>query len=187
MGTTADLRNGLVIKYNNEPHIIVQFQHRTPGNLRAFYQVKMKNLNNGKMMENRLRSGEEIDIIRMETRDFQYLYHDGEGYMFMDLENYNQVSILDDIVGEQGKWIKEGETVQIMFDGEKPITVDIPPHVELKVTEAPPSVRGNTATGATKPVVLETGATVNAPLFIEEGDILRIDTRTGAYLERVKK
>lgn len=187
MGSTADLRNGLVIKYNNEPHAIVQWVHRTPGNLRAFYQVKMKNLNNGKMIENRFRSGEEIEIIRMETRNFQYLYHDGSGFVFMDTNTYDQISILDEIVGEQGQWIKEGESVQIMFDGEKPITVEIPAHVQLKVIEAPPGIKGNTATGATKLVKLETGAMVNAPLFINEDDVLRIDTRTGEYLDRVKK
>jgi elongation factor P len=187
MGSTSDLRNGLVIKYNGELHIIVKWEHRTPGNLRAFYQVKMKNLKNGKMIENRFRSGEVIDVIRMDTRNFQYLYHDGSGYVFMDNENYDQVSIADDIVGEQAQFLKESESVQIMFDGEKPITVEIPPHVELKVTEAPPGVKGDTATGGTKPVKVETGATRYAPLFVQEGDIIRVDTRTGSYLERVKK
>jgi elongation factor P len=187
MGSTADLRNGLVIKYNGELHIVVKWEHRTPGNLRAFYQVKMKNLKNGKMIENRFRSGEGIDIVRMETRNFQFLYHDGSGYVFMDNNNYEQVSIPDEVIGEQAQYIKEGETVQIMFDGERPISVEIPPHVDLKVVSAPPGVKGDTATGGTKLVELETGATVNAPLFIEEGDIIRVDTRTGEYLERVKK
>src|SRR4029453_3344342 len=187
MGSTSDLRNGLVIKYNGELHIIVKWEHRTPGNLRAFYQVKMKNLKNGKMIENRFRSGEVIDVVRMETRNFQFLYHDGSGYVFMDNDNYDQVSIADEIVGEQAQYLKEGETVQIMFDGEKPVSVEIPPHVELKVIESPPGVKGDTATGGTKQVKVETGATVNAPLFIEENNVIRIDTRTGEYLERVKK
>lgn len=187
MGSTSDLRNGLVIKYNGEPHIIVKWEHRTPGNLRAFYQVKMRNLKNGKMIENRFRSGETIDVIRMETRNFQYLYHDGSGYVFMDTDNYDQVSIPDEIVGEQAQFMKESENVQIMFDGERPVTLEIPPSVELKVVEAPPGVKGDTATGGTKAVKVETGATINAPLFIEEGDMIRVDTRTSAYLERVKK
>ena len=187
MGSTSDLRNGLVIKYNGELHIIVKWEHRTPGNLRAFYQVKMKNLKNGKMIENRFRSGEEIEIVRMETRNYQFLYHDGSGYVFMDNDNYDQVSITDEIVGEQAQYMKEGENVQIMFDGLRPVSVEIPPSVELKVIEAPPGVKGDTATGGTKLVKLETGVSVNAPLFIVEGDILRIDTRTGNYLERVKK
>jgi elongation factor P len=187
MGSTSDLRNGLVIKYNGELHVIVKWEHRTPGNLRAFYQVKMKNLKNGKMIENRFRSGETLDVVRMETRNFQFLYHDGSGYVFMDNDNYDQVSIPDDIVGDQALYMKEGETAQIMFDGERPVSIEIPPNVELKVIEAPPGVKGDTATGGTKPVKLETGVTVNAPMFIEEGDKIKVDTRTGAYLERVKK
>lgn len=187
MGSTSDLRNGLVIKYNGELHIIVKWEHRTPGNLRAFYQVKMKNLKNGKTIENRFRSGEVIDIVRMETRNFQFLYHDGSGYVFMDTDNYDQVSVQEEIVGEQANYMKEGENVQIMFDGLRPVSVEIPPHVNLKVTESPPGVKGDTATGGTKQVKVETGAIVNAPLFIEEGDVIRVDTRTGEYLERVKK
>jgi elongation factor P len=187
MGTTSDLRNGLVIKYNNELHVVVQYEHRTPGNLRAFYQVKMKNLKNGKMIENRFRSGEQIEVVRLDTRDFQYLYHDGSGYVFMDINNYDQVSISEDIIGEQSKYLKEGEQVQIMFNGESPVTVEIPPHVNLKVTEAPPGVKGDTATGGTKQVKVETGTTINVPLFINENDVIKVDTRTGEYLERVKK
>lgn len=187
MGSTSDLRNGLVIKFNNELHVVVKSEHRTPGNLRAFYQVKMKNIKNGKMIENRFRSGEEIEVVRLETRTFQYLYHDGSGFVFMNNETYDQVSISDDIVGDQSAYMKEGESVQIMFDGELPITVEIPPHVNLKVIEAPPGVKGDTATGGTKQVKVETGAVINAPLFINEGDVIKVDTRTGVYLERVKK
>lgn len=186
MATTSELRSGLVIKYNNELHVVVKSEHRTPGNLRAFYQVKMKNLKNGKMIENRFRSGEEIEVIRLETKNFQFLYHDGSGYVFMNNDNYDQVSIPDDIVGEQADYMKEGEKVQIMFEGEKAISVEIPPHVNLRVIEAPPGIKGNTATGATKQVKVETGAMINAPLFINENDLIKIDTRTGEYLERVK-
>ena len=187
MATTYELRNGLVLKYNGELHVIVSWEHRTPGNLRAFYQVKMKNLKNGKMIENRFRSGEEIEIIRMDTKNYQYLYHDGSGYVFMNNDDYDQVSVADDIVGGQSIYLKEGESVQIMFNGEIPVTVEIPPHVNLKVIEAPPGNKGDTATGGTKPVKTETGAIVNAPMFISEGDVIRVDTRTGQYLERVKK
>jgi elongation factor P len=147
----------------------------------------MKNLKNGRMIEHRFRSGEVIDVVRLDTRDYQYLYHDGSGYVFMDNNNYDQVSIQDDIVGEQSDYLKEGETVKIMFNGEIPITVEIPPHVNLKVIEAPPGSKGDTATGGTKPVKVESGATINAPLFINENDVIKVDTRTGAYLERVKK
>jgi elongation factor P len=187
MATTSDLRNGLIIKFNGEPHIVTKWEHRTPGNLRAFYQVKMKNLKNGKMIENRFRSGEEIEIIRMETRNFQYLYHDGSGYVFMDTDTFDQISIPDNIIGEQAQYLKESENVQIMFDGDTPVTVELPPHVVMKVTEAPPGIKGDTATGGTKQVVVETGAKINAPLFIEDGDLIKVDTRTGEYIERVKK
>ena len=187
MGTTSDLRSGLVIKYNNELHVIVKSEHRTPGNLRAFYQVKMKNLKNGKMIENRFRSGEEIEVVRLETRNFQYLYHDGTGFVFMDTDNYDQISIDGEIVGDQNKYLKEGENVQISFNESTPISVELPPHVNLKVTEAPPGVKGDTATGGTKLVKVETGATFNVPLFINENDVIKVDTRTGEYLERVKK
>jgi elongation factor P len=187
MATTSDLRNGLVIKYNGELHVVVQYEHRTPGNLRAFYQVKMKNLKNGKMIENRFRSGEEIEVVRLETKNFQYLYHDGSGYVFMNTDDYDQVSIPDEIIGEQSKFLKEGESVQIMFNGEIPITFEMPPHVVLRVISAPPGVKGDTATGGAKQVTVETGTTINAPLFINEGDLIKVDTRTGEYLERVKK
>ena len=187
MATTSDLRNGLVIKFNGQLHVVVQYEHRTPGNLRAFYQVKMKNLKNGKMIENRFRSGEEIEVVRLDTIIFQYLYHDGTGYVFMNTEDYDQVSIPDEIVGEQSKFLKEGESVQIMFDGLKPITLEMPPHVMLRVISAPPGVKGDTATGGSKQVTVETGTTINAPLFINEGDLIKVDTRTGEYLERVKK
>ncbi len=187
MGNTSDLRNGLVIKYNNELHVIVSSEHRTPGNLRAFYQVKMKNLKNGKMIENRFRSGESIDIVRLDTKNYQYLYHDGSGFVFMNNDDYDQVSIQEDIVGDQADYLKEGESVQIMFNGEIPISVEIPPHVNLKVIESPPGNKGDTATGGTKQVKVETGAVINAPLFINEGDLIKVDTRSGSYLERVKK
>ena len=187
MGTTSDLRSGLVIKYNNELHVIVKSEHRTPGNLRAFYQVKMKNLKNGKMIENRFRSGEEIEIVRLDTKNFQYLYHDGTGFVFMDTDNYDQISIDEEILEDEKLYLKEGESVQIAFNGEIPISVELPPHVNLRVTEAPPGVKGDTATGGTKQVKIETGAAINVPLFINENDVIKVDTRTGEYLERVKK
>ncbi len=147
----------------------------------------MKNLKNGKMIENRFRSGESIDIVRLDTKNYQYLYHDGSGFVFMNNDDYDQVSIQEDIVGDQADYLKEGESVQIMFNGEIPISVEIPPHVNLKVIESPPGNKGDTATGGTKQVKVETGAVINAPLFINEGDLIKVDTRSGSYLERVKK
>ena len=186
MAEASQLKTGNVIKYNNELHQIFELEHRTPGNLRAFYQARMKNLKNGKMIENRFRPNETVEIVRLETKEFQYLYKDGDDYQFMDMENYEQMNIPEDVVGKQGGFMKEGQTVQIVFHDGKPLNLELPPHVELKVTEAPPAVKGNTATGATKVVTVETGASVNAPLFIEEGEVIKVDVRTGDYIERVK-
>ncbi|MFZ1322741.1 MAG: elongation factor P [Ignavibacteria bacterium] len=186
MASTSDLKNGVIINFNNELHSVISVEHRTPGNLRAFYQVKLKNLKNGKTMENRFRSGESIQLERLDTGNYQYLYKDGEDYVFMENETFEQVTIAGDIIGKGGNFLKEGEIVQIMFHNSNPLSIEIPPHVYLKVTSAPPGVKGDTATGATKPVVVETGATVNAPLFINEGDVLRVDSRTGDYIERAK-
>jgi len=187
MATTSDLRVGTIIKYNGELHSIVSVEHRTPGNLRAFYQVKMRNLINGKMIENRFRSGEEVQIERLEQKNFQFLYIDGNDYCFMDNETYDQVNISEDLVGEQGHYLKGGQSIQIFFHNGNPISLDMPPHVELKVISAPPGVKGNTATNVTKQVEVETGASINVPLFINEGDVIKIDTRTSEYIERVKK
>lgn len=186
MATTSDLKTGVIINFNNDLHSIVAVEHRTPGNLRAFYQVKMKNLKNGKIIENRFRSGEEVQIERLESGNFQFLYKEGGDYVFMDNDSYDQITISNDFIGKSGNFLKEGEEAQIFFHNSKPMSVEIPPHVYLKVTSAPPGVRGDTATNATKQVTVETGATINAPLFINEGDVLRIDTRTGEYIERAK-
>lgn len=186
MATTSDLRNGLIINYNNDLHSVVSVEHRTPGNLRAFYQVKLRNLKNGKIIENRFRSGEEIQVERLESGNYQFLYKDTVDYVFMDNESYEQINIPEVLIGKSGNFLKEGEIIQIYFHNSKPMSVEIPPHVNLKVIEAPPGVKGDTATGATKQVKVETGATVNSPLFINEGDTIRVDTRSGDYIERVK-
>jgi len=186
MATTSDLKNGVIINYNNDLHSVVSVEHRTPGNLRAFYQVKLRNLKNGKMIENRFRSGEEIQIERLESGNYQFLYKDGEDYVFMDNETYDQVTLSGELIGKSGSYLKEGEIIQVYFHNGKPMSVEVPPHVYLKVVSAPPGVKGDTATGATKPVTLETGAVVNAPLFINENDIIRVDSRSGEYIERAK-
>ncbi len=186
MATTSDLKSGVIIKFNNDLHSVVSVEHRTPGNLRAFYQVKLRNLKNGKTIENRFRSGEDVQIERLDSGTYQFLYRDSEDYVFMDNETYDQITLTNNFIGKSGDFLKEGETIQIFFHDSKPMSVEIPPHVFLKVTSAPPGVKGDTATGATKPVVVETGATVNAPLFINEGDTLRVDSRSGEYIERAK-
>ena len=186
MATTTDFRVGMVIKYNGELHRIDEFIHRTPGNLRAFVQAKLRNLRNGRVTENRFRSGEEIEEIRVEQKEFQYLYHDGSSYQFMDKQTYEQIPVEEASLGESAKFLKEGETVQLMLNGTDVIGSESPVNVELRVVETVPGVKGDTASGATKPAKVETGAMVNVPLFINEGDLIRVDTRSGSYLERVK-
>lgn len=187
MATTSDIKNGVFIRFNNELHIVEEHQHRTPGNLRAFYQVKMRNVRNGKILENRFRSGEGIDLVRVERKKYSYLYHDGQSYNFMDQESFEQIPVEETLLGNGAKYLKEGEIVEIMFDGTEPVGAELPFNVNLKVTETIPGVKGDTATGATKPAKVETGATVNVPLFINEGDVVKVDVRTGEYLERVKQ
>ena len=165
---------------------IVEFQHVNPGNWRAFVRTKLKSLKSGKVIETRFRAGEAVDAVRVETKEYQYLYHDGSGFVFMDKETYDQISVDEDILGDGAPFLKESETVEIMFNGNEIISLEVPVTVELKVVETVPGVRGDTATGAQKPAKVETGATVNVPLFINEGDMIRVDTRTGDYIERVK-
>ena len=185
MATTADFRVGMVIKFNGELHRIEEYIHRTPGNLRAFVQAKLRNLRSGRVTETRFRSGEEVEEVRVEQKEFQYLFHDGASYQFMDKESYEQMPVDEKSLGEGAKFLKEGETVQLQLVGFDIVGAEIPFNVELKVVETVPGVKGDTATGAQKPATMETGAIVNVPLFINEGDTIRVDTRTGKYLERV--
>lgn len=186
MATTADFRNGMVIRYNGELHRIEEYIHRTPGNLRAFVQAKLRNLKNGRVLEVRFRSGEEVEEVRLEQKNYQYLYHDGASFQFMDQETYEQIPVDEKVLGDGSRFLKEGEFIQLMMVGHDIVAAEIPFNVELKVVETVPGVKGDTATGATKPATTETGATVNVPLFINEGDMIKVDTRTGQYLERVK-
>lgn len=186
MATTSEFRPGLTIRIDGELWTVVEFQHVNPGNWRAFVRAKLKSLRSGKVIETRFRAGEAIDPVRIETKEFQYLYHDGSGYIFMDNETFDQISIEEKVVGEGAQFLKETETVEIAFNGTDIVSVEIPITVQLKVVETPPGVRGDTATGAQKPAKVETGAMVNVPLFIHEGDMIKVDTRTGDYIERVK-
>ena len=186
MPSTSDFRPGLVIKYNNELWQIIEFQHVNPGNWRAFVRTKLKNIKSGKVIENRFRAGEAIETIRIERKEFQFLYRDGTGLVFMDKENYEQMSVDDAQVGDGAKFLKDGESVDILFNGSEITGVEIPITVELKVKETVPGVRGDSANAGTKPAQVETGATVNVPLFVNEGDTVKIDTRTGQYIERIK-
>ena len=186
MPSTSDFRPGLVIKYNNDPWTIVEFQHVNPGNWRAFVRTKLKNIKSGKVIENRFRAGEAIEIIRIERKQYQYLYHDASGYVFMDQETYEQMTIQREQLGDGANFLKDGLVVDILLNGSEIMGIEMPITVELSIVETVPGVKGDSANPGTKPAKVETGATVNVPLFINEGDSIKIDTRSGEYIERVK-
>jgi elongation factor P len=186
MADTSDFRNGLIIKFKNEPYVITEFLHVKPGKGGAFVRTTLKNLKTGRVLENTFRAGESIEIIRVERRKFQYLYRDGDFLVCMDNETFEQINVPIELFGDAVEFLKESTEVEILFSDNEIITVEPPIFVNLTVTQTEPGFRGNTATGAVKPATLETGATINVPLFIEIGDILKVDTRTGEYVERVK-
>jgi elongation factor P len=186
MADTSDFRNGLIIRFRNELYTLTEFQHVKPGKGGAFVRTTLKNLKTGRVLENTFRSGENIDIVRVERKKYQYLYREGDFLVCMDNETYEQINIPMSFFGDGVDYLKESEEVEILFNKDEIITVDIPTFVNLRVIETEPGFRGDTATGANKPAKLETGATLNVPLFINENDILKVDTRTGEYVERVK-
>ena len=188
MANTGDVNIGSVLRYNGELCLITEWQHRTPGNLRAFYQAKMRNLMNGKQTENSFRSGEEVTLVRVEYKMMQFIYTEGDFIVVMDNETFDQVHISAKTLGDGLKFLKEGMEVKITFEEDTPILAEAPTFVELDVTYTEPGIKGDTASSNTlKTCTVETGATVMIPLFVNEGDKIKIDTRTSAYVERVKK
>ena len=187
MANTSDIRNGLCIKYNHDIYKIIEFLHVKPGKGPAFVRTKLRSLTNGKVLDNTFSAGHKIDEVRVETHKYQFLYAEGEEYNFMHVETYEQIALNKNIL-DAPDLLKEGENVMVMINAETdaPLSVDMPASVILEVTYAEPGVKGNTATNATKPAKVETGAAVNVPLFINEGDKIKIDTATGSYMERVK-
>jgi len=186
MADTSDFRNGLIIKFKNDLYSIVEFQHVKPGKGGAFVRSMLKNLKTGKVLDNTFRAGESVEVVRVERRKYQYLYREGDFLVCMDNDTYEQINIPKELFGNGVVYLKESEEIEILFNGEEIITVEVPIFVNLKVIETEPGFRGDTATGANKPAKLETGATINVPLFINVDDFLRVDTRTGGYVERVK-
>ena len=188
MATTSDIKNGLCMRYNNDIYKVVEFLHVKPGKGPAFVRTKLKSVTNGKVVDNTFPSGRKIDDVRVETHKFQYLYNDGEFYHFMNEADYTQIRLLEAALDNPGL-MKEGEVVTVLINTEDnmPLSVDLPASVILEVTATEPGVKGNTATNATKPATVETGAEVNVPLFINEGDKIKVDTEKGAYMERVKE
>lgn len=188
MASTSDIRNGLCIDYNHDIYSVVEFQHVKPGKGNAFVRTKLKSLTSGKVIDNTFPAGHKISVVRVERRKFQFLYSDDSGYHFMDTETYEQTAIEEKMI-ENANLLKEGLDIEILFHAQKeiPLTIDLPQYITLKVTYTEPGLKGDTATNAMKPATLETGAEVRVPLFINEGDLVKIDSRNSSYVERVKQ
>lgn len=187
MASTSDIRNGLCIKYNHDIFKIIEFLHVKPGKGPAFVRTKMKSVTNGKVIDNTFSAGHKIDEVRVETHKFQYLYNDGDTFHFMNAADYTQIELQKSVL-DNPDLMKEGEVVTVLINTEdnSPLSVDLPSSVTLIITSTEPGIKGNTATNATKPAVVETGATVMVPLFINEGDMIKVETTKGTYKERIK-
>ena len=181
--STAEFRKGLKIELDGQPYNIVEFQHVKPGKGGAFVRTKLKHLRLGRVVDRTFRAGEKVGLVDYEQRSMQYLYKD-ENFHFMNLETFEQIALDADVVGEAANWLKETMEVDVFIINGVPAGVEVPNFVELEVVKTDPGLRGDTASGGSKPATLETGAVVHVPLFINPGEILRIDTRTGAYIER---
>lgn len=185
MISAGDFKNGLTVEIEGNIYQILEFQHVKPGKGAAFVRTKLKNIISGGVVEKTFRPTEKFPKAHIERKDMQYLYTDGELYHFMDVENYEQIALNEDAIGDSLKFVKENEMVKICSHKGNVFAVEPPLFVELQITDTEPGFKGDTAQGATKPAVVETGATVYVPLFVEQGDVLKIDTRTGEYLSRV--
>ena len=182
--STAEFKKGLKIVFDGHPYAIVDFQHVKPGKGGAFVRTKLRHLRAGRVIDNTFRAGEKVELVDFEDKHMQFLYSD-DRYHFMDTETYEQVSLSDDEVGDARLYLKENAEVDMLYIDGAPVTVELPNFAELAVARTDPGVRGDTAQGGTKPATLETGAVVQVPLFLNEGDVVRVDTRTGDYLGRV--
>lgn len=184
MISVNDFKTGVTVELDGAAYQVVDFQHVKPGKGAAFVRAKLKNLQTGATVERTFRGGEKISKAHVDRREMQYLYNDGQDYICMDNENYEQISISKSQIGDGVKWLLENMNIYVLIFQGNIIGLELPNFVELRVTETEPGIKGDTATGATKNATLETGAVVQVPLFVEEGDILRIDTRSGQYMER---
>jgi elongation factor P len=182
---TSQFRNGLKIELDGEPFTIVYFQHVKPGKGGAFVRTKVKNLKTGRVLDRRFRAGEKVEAADIEDRRMQFLYRDGEQLVFMDSESYDQIPFSGEQVGDASRFLSENMDVDVLFWRGTPINIELPAFVELNITQCDPGLKGDTASGATKPATLETQAVIQVPLFVKEGERVRVDTRTGEYVERV--
>jgi elongation factor P len=185
LADTSDFRNGLILRMDNQLYAIVEFQHVKPGKGGAFVRTKLKKIPEGSVVDKTFRAGEKVTTVRVDRQTYQYLYRSDDLFYVMDLETYEQFPLAKELLEDLLPYLKESMEISVLLDGETPIAAELPNFVELEVAETDPGLRGDTAQGGSKPAVLETGATVSVPLFIETGDKLKIDTRTGKYIERV--
>jgi elongation factor P len=181
-----DIRRGMVITIDGINFVVVDFAHHTPGNLRAMVQTKLRNMNSGAIIDKRLRSVDQIEVPYVEGKEFEYLYSSGDEHVFMDIETFDQISFPPEVLGTAMDYLRENERVKVTFIDGKPISIEVPPSVDLTVKDTPPAIKGATATNQYKDATLENGLKVQVPPFIGPGDKVRVDTRTGEYIERVK-
>lgn len=187
MAKASEVKSGNILRFNGGLVSVEEFIHRTPGNLRAFYQAKMRNVKTGKLVEYRFRTDEEVEIARVETNDYQYLYEDGDFFVIMDNHSFEQFNIPKELFGDSARFLLEGMQVVVAMESEEPIMAQLPTTVELEVTYSEPAVKGDTSTGAMKAATVQTGVEIKVPLFVNQGDKIKVDTRTGDYIERVKQ
>lgn len=183
--STADFKNGMCIEYNNKLWTIAEFQHVKPGKGGAFVRTKLRDIKTGRVVDYTFNSGTKFDSVRLETKKMQYLYNDGADFNFMDPVTFEQMPISAETVGDQAKWLKENDEVSLLYAGEELISIEPQMFVELEVTETEPSFKGDTVQGSTKPATLETGATIQVPMFVNIGDVLQVDTRDGRFIKRM--
>ena len=186
VATTNDLKNGLVLNIDNQLWQVLEFQHVKPGKGPAFVRTKLKNVISGKIIDKTFNAGTKVETANVDRRDMQYLYHDGTDYVFMDAKDYDQVNISAELVGDAANYMLENQDLQISFHEGTPLSVELPPSVELTITHTEPGLQGDRSTGGSKPATLETGYEIQVPLFLEEGTAVKVDTRSGDYLGRVK-
>jgi elongation factor P len=186
VATTNDLKNGLVLNLDNQLWQVLEFQHVKPGKGPAFVRTKLKNVISGKIIDKTFNAGTKVETANVDRRDMQYLYHDGTDYVFMDAKDYDQVNISSELVGDAANYMLENQELQISFHEGTPLSVELPASVELTITHTEPGLQGDRSTGGSKPATLETGYEIQVPLFLEEGVKIKVDTRSGDYLGRVK-
>jgi elongation factor P len=184
MPSANDLRKGQVIKFNNEPHLVMETQHRTPGNLRAFVQAKLRNLKNGRSLDQRFNSTETMEVLNTDRRTLEFSYYDRDTFAFIDPQSYDTIELSATLLGDAKNYLVPNGKVEVLFVDDHPVTVDLPSAAALKVTEAAEGIRGDTASNVQKPVTCETGLVVQVPLFIKTGDVIRVSTADGSYLGR---